>query len=219
MPVARDVATERRAASDRLVHTLSGSDDPVLAYKARLLEGTSATSAEAHALQARIPGSPAAHALLRVLEQDEKTLHHTYRKWQGPRWTLTCLALIDYPPGDETLRPLTDRVHDWLRSRRFLYPPMTAIYPGQEGRVRHCASIDGNAIWYSVRLGLEDERTRGLVDRLIGWQWPDGRLELRQAPQRHLVVVPGVTDPGAWPLGVRTSPRPPPIVGRRTEGG
>ena len=74
----------------------------MLAYKARLLEGMSATSAEAHALQARIPGSPAARALLRVLEQDEKTLHHTYRKWQGPHWTLTCLALIDYPPGDET---------------------------------------------------------------------------------------------------------------------
>lgn len=161
-------------ASDRLVHGLSGSDDPVLAYKASLLEGMSSTSAEARAIQARIPGSPAACALLRVFEQDEKTLHHTYRKWQGPHWTLTCLALIDYPPGDETLRPLTNRVYDWLRSRHFLEPPLTAIYPGQEGRVRHCASMDGNAIWYSVRLGLEDERTRGLVDRLIGWQWPDG---------------------------------------------
>ena len=42
-----------------------------------------------------------ARALLRVFEQDDKTLHHAYRKWQGPHWTLTCLAMIDYPPGDE----------------------------------------------------------------------------------------------------------------------
>ena len=174
MPVARDAGTERRVASDRLVQTLSGSDDPVLAYKASLLGGISPTSAEARAIHARIPGSPAARALLRVFEQDEKILHHTYRKWQGPHWTLTCLALIDYPPGDETLRPLMNRVYDWLLSKHFLEPPLTAIYPGQEGRVRHCASMDGNAIWYSVRLGIEDERTRGLVDRLIGWQWPDG---------------------------------------------
>ena len=48
---------------------------------------------------------PAARALLRVFDQDEKTLHHVYRKWQGPHWTLTCLALIDYPPGDAALRP------------------------------------------------------------------------------------------------------------------
>ena len=174
MDEASDVATHRRAASEHLIERLSGSDDPVLAYKAGLLTERSSESAEARALQARILGSPTARALLRIFEQDEKTLHHVYRKWQGPHWTLTCLALIDYPPGDAALRPLVHRVYDWLFSRHFLEPPLTAIYPGQEDRVRHCASMDGNAIWYSVRLGLEDERTRCLVDRLIDWQWPDG---------------------------------------------
>ena len=81
-----------------------------------------------------------------MFEQDEKSLHHVYRKWQGPHWTLTCLALIDYPPGDEALRPLVRRVYDWLFSKHFLQPPLTAIYPGQEHRVRHCASMDGNAV-------------------------------------------------------------------------
>ncbi len=66
------------------------------------------------------------------------------------------------------------RVYDWLFSKHFLEPPLTAVYPGQGDRVRHCASMDGNAIWYCVRLGLEDERTRAAVDRLIDWQWPDG---------------------------------------------
>ena len=150
MDEVSDVATQRRAASEHLIERLSGSDDPVLAYKAGLLAGMSPESAEARALQARIPGSPSARALLRIFEQDEKTLHHIYRKWQGPHWTLTCLALIDYPPGDAALRPLVHRVYDWLFSRHFLESPLTAIYPGQEDRVRHCASMDGNAIWYSV---------------------------------------------------------------------
>ena len=73
-------------------------------------------------------------------------------------------------------------VYDWLLSKHFLEPPLTAIYPGEEDRVRHCASIDGNAIWYSVRLGLEDERTRDIVDRLIGWQWPDGGWNCDKRP-------------------------------------
>ena len=169
-----DGAVGRRAASERLVRRLASSDDPVLGYKAARVAGMAAESDRARALQAEISGSLSARALLRVFDQDDKTLHHVYRKWQGPHWTLTCLAVIDYPPGDEMLRPLAHRVYDWLLGNHFLEAPLTAIYPGEEDRVRHCASMDGNAIWYSVRLGLEDERTRGLVDRLIGWQWPDG---------------------------------------------
>ncbi|HEY5181767.1 MAG TPA: hypothetical protein VIJ07_18680, partial [Dermatophilaceae bacterium] len=92
MDEVSDVATQRRAASEHLIERLSGSDDPVLAYGAGLLAGMSPESAEARALQARIPGSPTARALLRIFEQDEKTLHHVYLKWQGLHWTLTCLA-------------------------------------------------------------------------------------------------------------------------------
>jgi hypothetical protein len=168
------VRAERRAASERLVGLLADSDDPVVAYKAGLLAGLDPDSANARTRQDRISGSPMARALLRVFEQDPKTMQHTYRKWQGPHWTLTCLAMIDFPPGDERLRPIVCRVHDWMFSEHFLEPPLTAIPPGQQDRVRHCASTDGNAIWYSVRLGLEDERTRAVVDRLIDWQWPDG---------------------------------------------
>lgn len=157
-----------------MVESLAASVDPVVAHKASLLGGLDPGSAEAITMRDRIPGSPMARALLRVFEQDAKTLHHTYRKWQGPHWTLTCLAMIDYPPADQALRPLVRQVHDWLFSPHALEFPMTAIYRGQEQRVRHCASMDGNAIWYSVRLGLEDDRTRALVDRLIGWQWLDG---------------------------------------------
>lgn len=159
-------------SADSLLRSLAGSTDPVLAYKASVLLGAGRMAARA--LRGRIAGAPMAHALLRVFQQDEKTLHHTYRKWQGPHWTLVSFALIDHPPGDQRLRPLITRCHDWLFSEHFLEPPLTAIIPGQEDRVRHCASMDGNALWYSVHLGLEEERTAGLVERLIGWQWPDG---------------------------------------------
>ena len=165
---------ERRAASKRLIAGLATSNDPVIGYKAGVLAGLHPGSPQARSLRSHICESPMARALFRVFEQDAKTLQHTYRKWQGPHWTLTCLAMIDYPTGDPRLRPLVSRVHEWLFSKHFLESPMTVVYPGQEDRVRHCASMDGNAIWYSVRLGLEDDRTRAVVDRLIGWQWPDG---------------------------------------------
>jgi hypothetical protein len=173
----------RRGASELLIERLGASEDPVLAYKASLLAGLDPDSAKALWMRERISSSSMARALLRVLEQDAKTLHHTYRKWQGPHWTLTCLAMIDYPVGDERLRPLVRRVYDWLFSKHFLQPPMTVIFPGQEDRVRHCASMDGNAIWYSVRLGLEEDRTREAVDRLVERQWPDGGWNCDKRPQ------------------------------------
>lgn len=210
MAVAEAAGAERRAASGRLIEMLAASNDPVIAYKARVLAGLDPGSSEAESLRDQIGDSPMARALLRIFEQDAKTLQHTYRKWQGAHWTLTCLAMIDYPPGDERLRPLVSRVHDWLLAKPFLKPPMTAIYPGQEDRVRHCASMDGNAIWYSVRLGLDDDRTRAVVDRLIGWQWPDGgwncdkRVEaVHSSFQESLIPARGL-----WTYGVERDYRP-----------
>jgi hypothetical protein len=42
------------------------------------------------------------------------------------------------------------------------------------GRVRRCASQEGNALYALLALGLADPRTDELARRLIGWQWPDG---------------------------------------------
>ncbi len=183
MDVPEEVGLQRQAAADRLVAALAASTDPVLAYQANLLAGLPPQSPEATSRRSQIANSPMARALLRVFEQDAKTRHHTYRKWQGPHWTLTCLAMIDYPPADQALRPLVSQVHDWMFSKHFLESPLTENYPGQADRVRHCASMDGNAIWYSVRLGLEEDRTRELVDRLIGWQWPDGGWNCDKRPE------------------------------------
>jgi hypothetical protein len=160
-------------SSAALIAALALSEDPILAYKAGLLVARPPRDeARLDALRARIPETPMARALLRGREVAGEV--HPYKKWQGPHWTLVSLALIDYPPGDDSLVPLFDRINDWLSSKKHLSPPGTTVYEGQEDRVRRCGSQEGNAVWYSVRLGLETERTAELVDRLIGWQWPDG---------------------------------------------
>jgi hypothetical protein len=40
--------------------------------------------------------------------------------------------------------------------------------------VRRCASQEGYCIYYSLALGIADERTEELANRLVKWQWPDG---------------------------------------------
>ena len=84
------------------------------------------------------------------------------------------LALIDYPAGDPALAPLKRPVEGWLLGPTFDRPPRTVFYPEQPERVRRCASQEGNAIWAALRLGLEDDHTVALVDRLVARQWPDG---------------------------------------------
>jgi hypothetical protein len=97
-----------------------------------------------------------------------------YRKWQGPHWTLAGLAELGHPRADPALVPMTEQVFDWLLSPRHLQPPATLVIPGQEDRVRRCASMEGLALWYLHELGLADERADELASRLVAWQWPDG---------------------------------------------
>lgn len=106
---------------------------------------------------------------------------HVYRKRQGPHWTLYSLALIDYPPGDRSLLTMRDRVYEWLLESAHLRFPRSLAIPGQDDRFRRCASQEGNAIWYSLRLAIDDERTRELVARLIRWQLPDGGFPVEKA--------------------------------------
>jgi hypothetical protein len=51
------------------------------------------------------------------------------------------------------------------------------------GLVRRCASQEGNAIWYSLKLGLADDRIQQLVEKLIHWQWPDGGWNCDKHPE------------------------------------
>jgi hypothetical protein len=162
-------------AGNELAERLAASDDPVIAYQARVHALGVATSDPALAeLRAAIAGSARARALLSGREPDGTIRLYPYVKFQGPHWTLVSLALIDYPPGDPALEPLKRQVDGWLLGRTFNRPPRTVLYPEQPDRVRRCASQEGNAIWAALRLGLEDDHTGALVERLVAWQWPDG---------------------------------------------
>jgi hypothetical protein len=65
---------------------------------------------------------------------------------------------------------LREQALGWLRSSEYEERLI--------GRVRGLptlhASIDGNAVWALLRLGLADERIEPLVARLLAAQWPDG---------------------------------------------
>jgi hypothetical protein len=92
-----------------------------------------------------------------------------YAKWYGAHWVLVALAELGYPSGDQSLIPLRDQMAGWLFSPDYLR---------RSGHVRGLptlhASIDGNAVWSALSLGIADDRTESLVDRLVEAQWPDG---------------------------------------------
>jgi hypothetical protein len=152
-------------------------------------------------------------ALLRGREPmalEGKAYCHAYRKWQGPHWTLVGLATIGYRAGDASLRPLMASVEQWLFDGRHLAPPATTTIPGQEDRIRRCASQEGNAIWCAVTLGLETERTVELVDRLVRCQWPDGGWNCDRRPQARASSLQETAIParGLWAYGKRHGYQP-----------
>jgi hypothetical protein len=100
--------------------------------------------------------------------------HPAYRKFHDAHWTMASLAELGYPPGDQSLMPVVDQIHQWLTSPQHLSPPSTQVIGGQQDRIRRSASQEGLAIWYLHELELVDERLDALVARLVDCQWPDG---------------------------------------------
>jgi hypothetical protein len=174
-PGTEDPPIPGAPAGNDVAQRLAASDDPVIAYQARVrVLGTLESVPAIRDLRAAIATSPLARALLSGREADGTIRLYPYAKFQGPHWTLVSLALIDYPPVDPALARLKRQVDDWLLGPTFDRPPRTVWYAEQPDRVRRCASQEGNAIWAALRLGLEDDHTVALVERLVARQWPDG---------------------------------------------
>ncbi len=173
-----------------VVRELLGSKEPSIRLRARTEILCEPADSDANRrLQAQVKDSERVKLLLS--EQKDGTIpFHPYAKWSGAHWVLSVLADLRYPRGDHSLVPLREQVYEWLFSKAhteyarrhepYAGPPITV-----RGLVRAHASLEGNAVYYLHALGLADDRTAELADRLAGWQWPDGGWNCDKSPQAH----------------------------------
>ena len=155
---------------DAVMNQLRHSDEPSVRLKLlRSGLGQGEETAECRHLRAQIQTSPRVQQLLAERDETGGIPYHPYTKWVGAHWVLADLADMGYPPGDAALIPLREQVCQWLLGATHQKGIKTI-----NGRVRRCASQEGNALYSLLTLGLADARADALADRLIAWQWPDG---------------------------------------------
>jgi hypothetical protein len=153
-----------------IITRLLQSSEPSVRYKVlSQILGRKAGSRELRQVQEEIRESARVKQLLSERQADGQIPGHPYSKWNGAHWVLATLADLDYPPGDESLIPLRDRVYAWLFGQGHQRGIRTIA-----GRVRRCASQEGNALYALLTLGWANEQTDELAERLTKWQWPDG---------------------------------------------
>ena len=153
-----------------IIQRLLKSKEPSVRYKTlvHLLGKSPFTIAAIHAQQ-EMKYTGVAPRLLTELRREGAIPRHPYSKWRGAHWILAALADMGYPTGDNGLVPLREQVYEWLLSEERLAKIRTI-----NDRTRRCASQEGNALYYLITLGLDDERTSQLADWLVKWQWQDG---------------------------------------------
>ena len=176
------------ARTENVVSRLLHSDEPAIRYRILVnLLGTNPDSKEAQIVREKIRHSARVGLLLSERKSDGKIPFHPYSKWYGAHWILSLLADLNYPPGDKSLIPLRDQVYDWLFSQEHLQQTKYHhIYSGSlkmiRDRARIHASMEGNALYSIMKLGLFDERTDELADRLLQTQWSDGGWNCDKTP-------------------------------------
>jgi hypothetical protein len=149
--------------------------EPALAWKVTVgVLGAGPASTKARRAAAVVREAP----LVRSLLAKCTTRLTPYKKWDGQHWVLSLLADLGYPAGEAALVPLMEATYAcWLSSVH--EKSIRAI----DGRVRRCASQEGNALWSALRLGLADDRAEELAGRLMRWQWPDGGWNCDKHPE------------------------------------
>jgi hypothetical protein len=176
-----------RTMARGIVDTLLRSEEPSIRWTVRTrVLGEPPGSPANRRLRGQIRRSPRVRRML-----DAEFPRNLYQKWRGAHWVLANLADLGYPPGDETLLPLLNPVLDrWLHRHyyeEFEAGGRAASYRGRgvpviAGRYRQCGSLQGNALRFTVALGLADERAGRLAERLRHWQWPDGGWNCDRKP-------------------------------------
>jgi hypothetical protein len=167
------------AVNKDIIEKLLKSKEPSIRYKVHVnILGQDQNSSKIKALQKHIKTSQRIRSLLSHRNKNGKIPERPYAKWYGAHWILADLAELGYPPNDRSLAPLREQIHSWLFSQKH-EDKIISI----NGKVRRCASQEGNALHYLLLLGLDDERTQDLAKRLLSWQWPDGGWNCDKNPK------------------------------------
>ncbi len=173
-----------------IIDMLVKSHHPAVQYKLRTnVLGEDADSQKMIKLRSKIQSSELVRQFLSERARDGRIPYHPYAKWYGPHWVLTQLADLYYPPSDGSLLPLRDQEYGWLFSDSHL---KTAPFTGtafSPDRPRIHASMEGNGVFSLLRLGLNDEKTDQLANRLLETQWPDGGWNCDRRPPPANPVV------------------------------
>jgi len=188
-----------RAIQSPIIDVLLRAEEPALRFKTRVgVLGEDPKSKSIRALEDEIKRSARVKALLAHRDKRGRIVckKGVYAKWQGAHWILATLSDIGYPTGDKSLFAARDEVLDvWLDPafyREFTANTKADAYkqhhggvPVMQGRHRRCASQQGYAIYYLLKLGLEHPRIHQLVERLYHWRWPDGGWNCDKDPSAH----------------------------------
>ena len=161
------------------IQSLTKNPDPIIRWKMiRFVSGNPPSSTEFQVARKELALSPIIQRLLSDRNGDGQIPFKPYDKWFGSHWVLSILADLGYPEGDDTLKPLLEQSYAvWLSKDHEKYIQRI------NGRIRRCASQEGNCIYYSLALGLADNRTEELAARLIKWQWDDGGWNCDKRPE------------------------------------
>ena len=156
-------------------YALLNSGQPAIRYAAHLyLDQDDPATPEMLARQEEIRSSTIVQGLLSNVGADGNIPLNPYSKFDGAHWTLSILAEMHYPPGDDRLLPLIEQEMAFFfdeKANHFTHIRRIAYI---QGLTRACASIEGYALFTLLRLGLRDYRCEYLADLLLNWQWPDG---------------------------------------------
>jgi hypothetical protein len=177
-----------------VVDGLLQSDEPSIRWKVRVgALGEDPDSKAIRRLRQEVRASARARTLLAHRDAVGRITsgRGVYAKWQGAHWILASLADLGYPARDKSLLPVREQILDAWLSQEF-YEEFEATsksdaytrrgVPVMHGRHRRCASQQGYALFFLIRLGLEDQRLHDLVERLLHWQWPDGGWNCDKEP-------------------------------------
>jgi len=153
-----------------VIDRLLSSEEPSIRFKVlTLILGKDMNSTDVLKSLEEIKSSERVKMLLSERRGDGRIPGGPYKKWSGAHWVMVALTEINYPPGDRGLIPLREQVTSWLFSKEHEKKIKTI-----DGRVRRCASQEGNALYSMLKLGIADEGADMLASRLIKWQWSDG---------------------------------------------